>query len=68
MVPPGRRLSSRNNYANLGFFAKVFVPVKSVIPWSRILGCLNEGEGAFFKTDSISLPAGIQCSNPGYLK
>ena len=25
--------SSRNNFANLGFFAKVSVPVESVTPW-----------------------------------
>ena len=29
------RFNSRNNFANLGSFAKVSVPVGSIIPWSN---------------------------------
>ena len=32
----GADFSSRNNFSNLGSFAKVFVPVKSIIP------CINK--------------------------
>ena len=29
----GADLSSQNNFTNLGSFAKVFVPVETIVPW-----------------------------------
>ena len=37
MVPHGRQLSSRSNFANLGSFAKVSVPVASIIPCTNAI-------------------------------
>ena len=31
--------SSRNNFSNLGFLAKVFVPVQSITPWLTVYQC-----------------------------
>ena len=32
----GVGFSSRNNFANLGSFAKVSIPVQSIIPWFNL--------------------------------
>ena len=51
--------SSRNNFANSGSFAKVSVPVRSIIP------CLNDND-VLFMASLTSFPV-QQCSNYMYI-